>query len=68
MEGLDDRDARLKARLGVLGYEHYQLVARQKEIEAEIGQLEAAIQTNALMRKDLETEAAIDAAKKETNG
>ena len=66
--GVEKRDAQFRARLGVLAYEHYQLTARQKEIEAEIGQLEAAVEVNAQTRKDLETEAAIDAAKKETDG
>ena len=66
--GVEKRDAQFRARLGVLAYEHYQLTARQKEIEAEIGQLEAAVEVNAQTRKDLETEAATDAAKKETDG
>ena len=68
VQGLDERDARVKARLGALAYEHFQLSARCKAIEAEIGQLEVAQGANGMMRKDVETEAAIDAAKKETNG
>ena len=66
--GVEKRDAQFRARLGVLSYEHYQLTARAKEIEAEIGQLEAAIETNAQTRKDLETEATVEAAKKEKDG
>ena len=63
--GVEKRDAQLRARLGVLGYESYRLAARQREIEAEIGQLEAAIEMNAQTRKDLETDAAIAAAQSE---
>ena len=66
--GVEKRDAQFRARLGVLAYEHYRLAARQREIETEISQLEAAVEVNAQTRKDLETEAAIDAAKKETDG
>ena len=66
--GVEKRDAQFRARLGVLAYEHYQLAARQREIEADIVKLETAIEANAQTRKDLETEAAIDAAKKETDG
>ena len=66
--GVEKRDAQFRARLGVLSYEHYQLAARQREIEADIVQLQAAIEANAQTRKDLETDAAIDAAKKETDG
>ena len=66
--GAEKRDAQLRARLGVLGYEHYRLAARQGEIDAEISQLEAALEVNAQIRRDIETDAAIDAAKKETDG
>ena len=66
--GVTRRDAQFRARLGVLSYEHYRLAARQKEIEAEISQLEAAIEANAQTKKDLETDAAIEAAKKEKDG
>jgi hypothetical protein len=66
--GVTRRDAQFRARLGVLAYEHYRLAARQREIEGEIVQLEAAVEANAQTRKDLATDAAIDAAKKETNG
>lgn len=69
--GIANRDAQFKTRLGVLAYEHFGLTARQKNIEIEIGQLEAAIQANDLVRKDIETDAAIVAAQakvKENDG
>lgn len=69
--GIAKRDAQFKERLGVLSYELFSLTARQKNIEIEIGQLEAAIQANDMVRKDIETDAAIVAAQakaKENDG
>lgn len=66
--GVAKRDAQFRDRLGVLAYELYCLTARQKEIEIEIGQVKVAIEANDLARKDIETDAAIEAAKKETDG
>lgn len=69
--GAEKRDAQFKERLGVLSYELFSLTARQKNIEIEIGQLEAAIQANDMVRKDIETDAAIVAAQakaKENDG
>ena len=61
--GLSARQAQLKAHIGVLAYEHLQLSRRIKEIEAELGQLEGAQVANTMTKKDLDTEAAIAAAK-----
>jgi hypothetical protein len=69
--GVAKRDAQFRDRLGVLAYELYCLTARQKEIEIEIGQVEVAREANTLARKDIETDAAIEAAQteaKESNG
>ena len=61
--GLAARQAQLEAHIGALACEHLQLSRRIEAIDAEMGQLEGARVANAMTKKDLDTEAAIAAAK-----
>jgi len=61
--GLASRQAQLDAHIGALACEHLQITRRLEAIEAEMGQLEGARVANTMTKKDLDAEAAIDAAK-----
>ena len=64
-DGLDNREAQLKDRLGGLAYEHYLLSNQLKAIEVEIDQLQCVKGMNDLTRKDIDTQAAVEAAQTE---
>ena len=64
--GLKAREAGVSNRLQELAYERLQLTRRVEEIDRELDQLEGAQAANSLTRKDLGTDAAIAAAKSQT--
>ena len=64
-QGLAKRQALYSTRLGQLAYERLGLSRRIEEIDREIGLLEAANTANNLTRRDLDTQAAIEAAQTE---
>ncbi len=63
--GLQGRQERLDARIRELTYQRWLLVRQVEEIDKELSQLEGASMANTLTRQDLDTEIAIDAAKKQ---
>lgn len=69
------RQAGLEARIGRMCYERVRLDreieecnARKAQIDLELAECEGALRENERARIDIQTEAAIDAAKKETDG
>jgi len=64
-KGLADRQAQVETRLGILAYTRLGLMRQVEEIDKMIATLEAITQVNGQVKKDLETEAAIEAAKDE---
>ena len=64
-KGLADRQAQVETRLGMLAYTRLGLMRQVEEIDKMIATLEAITQVNGQVKKDLETEAAIEAAKDE---
>jgi len=65
--GLAQRTASLTASLGQLAQEHFRLSQRLKAIEVEMGKAEGAQMSDALTRKDMNTQAAIDDAQAATD-
>ena len=64
-KGLADRQAQIETRLGTLAYNRLGLIRQVEEIDKGIAALEAMAQANDYAKKDLETEAVIEAAKDE---
>ena len=64
-DGLENRNAQLKARLGNLAYNHYLLTVKLKAIEVEMDQITCVQEMNDLVSQDIETDAAITAAQNE---
>ena len=64
-KGLADRQAQVETRLGMLAYTRLGLMRQVEEIDKVIATLETMVQVNGQVKKDLETEAAIEAAKDE---
>ena len=64
-KGLADRQAQIETRLGTLAYNRLDLMRQVEEIDKAIAALETMAQVNDQVRKDLETEAVIEAAKDE---
>jgi len=60
------RQAGYKVRIGVLAYERMHCQKRIDEIDIELAELEGAMRESERVRIDIQTEAAIEAAKKET--
>ena len=61
--GLQNRTAALTQKLNELAYERLRMSRRIEEIDEAINQIEGAQVANAQVKKDLDTQAIIDAAK-----
>lgn len=62
-EGLTNRQAQTEQQLGKLALERVQLAHRIEELDKNIFAMQVVVQANSLALKDLDTEAAIEAAK-----
>lgn len=65
VEQIKERQAKYQAKMHSLAYERLQLTRRIEAIDGTIAALEAAIEASDQTRRDIETEAAIEAARQE---